>query len=55
METDTMALIQTGYIQAVIALPERLSGTYWVWDVLAFSLLHLSFTGTIAAVAIGLA
>ena len=26
------------------------NGTCWVWDVLAFSLLHLSFTGTIASV-----
>ena len=26
------------------------NGTCWVWDVLAFSLLHLSFFGTIASV-----
>ena len=28
------------------------NGTYWVWDVLAFSLLHLSFIGTKASFAL---
>ena len=64
METNTVALIRTRQIQAIMTLPETLSfsaqlmrcnvtyimGTCWVWDVLTFSFLHLSFIWTIASV-----